>query len=89
MIISRIRSTAEQKMKKIDILKSLLPGLLPLIVFIVADSLWEEPFLVPRAGKDFAAHSLPGGTTHPRGRPCGTSLLHRCWFDNACLGLAE
>ena len=27
-------------MKKIDILKSLLPGLLPLIVFIVADSLW-------------------------------------------------
>lgn len=27
-------------MKKIDILKSLLPGLLPLIIFILADSLW-------------------------------------------------
>ena len=40
MIISRIRSIAEKKMKKIDILKSLLPGLLPLIIFIVADSIW-------------------------------------------------
>jgi len=29
-----------ETMKKIDILKSLLPGLLPLIIFIVADSLW-------------------------------------------------
>ena len=27
-------------MNKIDILKSLLPGLFPLIIFIVADSLW-------------------------------------------------
>ncbi len=37
-------------MKKTDLLKMILPGLLPLLVFILADEIWELPLLIWAVG---------------------------------------